>query len=577
MPGWPDVGRADDRRLFEALRRADGAAPARLFDAYADRLTDYASSRLNDLDAGADAVHNALVAAQGGAGRLEEPGRLRSWLYALTRFQCAARGLPSSGVARWAGPPEDTEDPVLAALVAEALGKIGAAEREALELVVRHGLSPAEATGVLGLTSRQVSARLARAREHVENTAAAVVLARTGRAHCPDLSALVDAGVGASWQDGPLGTVLRKRLSKHIAACKVCSEVRRRTVSAERLLDLIPVAYPPLSLRGRVLKSSLDSDGVAATASWAATAWATAATEDTATRGPAGRGASSRGSSSRGADTGGASSRGGRAGARRSARPRSRRVAPLLLVAACVFGTAGGLALVSGESPAGHLRTVRLPQASPGDGMALGPAEEIQDGDGTKATDGADGTDGTDGTGEAEETDGTDGSPDPAVTTTVRPTVTPPPSTRRRYTAAQPRPRATRSGSAARPPARAPDTPSLSAHCPGDIGSAAGSSITLAARAAPIEWTSATSGGLAVSPARGRLKAGATGRITVAVVDPGTPGSGVVRFASAAGSPSCHISWRGPEETGIADPDPGPSGDPQPSPSADSASASPTS
>ncbi|WP_281196877.1 sigma factor-like helix-turn-helix DNA-binding protein, partial [Microtetraspora niveoalba] len=143
---------------------------------------------------------------------------------------------------------DDPADPRTAALVRAALADLGPGDREILSLSVRHGLTPAEAGSVLGLSSRQAAARLARARDRVENAAAAVVLPEKARAHCPDLSALVESGPA-----GPPGPVLRKRLTRHIAGCEVCAEGRRRHVSAERLLDAIPIAYPPLSLRPAVL------------------------------------------------------------------------------------------------------------------------------------------------------------------------------------------------------------------------------------------------------------------------------------------------------------------------------------
>ncbi|MEN3539130.1 sigma factor-like helix-turn-helix DNA-binding protein [Microbispora sp. ZYX-F-249] len=356
MPVWPGVGRADDHRLLEALRRGGGTgaqAPAALYDAYADRLSDYAYALLGDLDAAARAVHDALVAASCSADRLTEPARLRAWLYALTRFHSATRRGKDG-----AGPVitvEESADPPLAALVGEALGELGDHEREALELALRHGLTTAEIGSVLGLAARQVSARLARARDHLENAAAALVLARTGRAHCPGLSALVDHGVGAAWQDGPLAAPLRKRLSRHIAGCEVCREGRGRHVSAARLLDMIPIAFPPLSLRGRVIESALRTgprDG--ATAVLDRRGFPAAAQPPARAR-------------------------------RGRARSRPLRTAPVMLAAVCVFGTAGGLALVSGQGPAERLEAIRVPPTAapgnptpgdpaPGD-LVLGPEE----------------------------------------------------------------------------------------------------------------------------------------------------------------------------------------------------------
>ncbi|MGI5155239.1 sigma factor-like helix-turn-helix DNA-binding protein [Microbispora sp. CA-102843] len=518
MPEWPGVGRADDHRLLEALRRgADAQAPAALYDAYADRLSDYAYALVRDLDAAARAVHDALVAASCCADRLKEPARMRAWLYALTRFQCATRR-GKDATAPVTGPVlgsviavEESADPPLAALVREALGELGDHEREVLELALRHGLTTAEIGSVLGLASRQVSARLTRARDHLENAAAALVLARVGRAHCPELSALVDHGVGAAWQDGPLGPSVRKRLSRHIAACEICREGRGRHVSAERLLDMIPVAFPPLSLRRRVIESALHADrrdGAAANATAELDRRGFPATTGRRT----GRGRQGRG----------------------RARSRPLRAAPVMLAAVCVFGAAGGLALVSGQAPAERLEAIRVPPTvAPGDPAAEDPVLGPEESDLPTATPAASG----------DETPTPDGSPQSAATA--------PPHTTAPSGRSRPSPTRT---------ARAPKA-ALTALCPGDLGRAAGASITLAARNAVIEWTAVTSGGIAVSPRHGRLRAGASGRVTLAVVDPGVPGKGVVTFESSAGRPSCRMAWDGQEGNGDADPVPDPTPD----------------
>ncbi|MBB2746349.1 UNVERIFIED_ORG: RNA polymerase sigma factor (sigma-70 family) [Microbispora rosea subsp. rosea] len=559
MPEWPGVGRADDHRLLEALRRGGGAdaqATAALYDAYADRLSDYAYALVRDLDAAERAVHDALVAASCCADRLKEPARLRAWLYALTRFHSATRKGAARGGKEVTGPViavEESADPPLAALVREALGELGDHEREALELAVRHGLTTAEIGSVLGLASRQVSARLTRARDHLENAAAALVLARVGRAHCPELSALVDHGVGAAWQDGPLAPPLRKRLSKHIAACEICREGRGRHVSAERLLDMIPVAFPPLSLRRRVIESALHADRRdAATATTAATAATTAEFDRRGFPATTGRQAGH-----------------GRTGhgptGRRRVRSRPLRTAPVMLAAVCVFGAAGGLALVSGQAPAERLEAIRVPPtAAPGGPASGDPAVgEPAPGDSTPGPEESDLPTATPAA-SGDETPPPDGSPQSAATA--------PPHTTAPSGRSRPSPTRTR------PVPR----PALTALCPGDLGGAAGASITLAARNAAIEWTAVTSGGIAVSPRHGRLRAGASGRVTLAVVDPGVAGRGVVTFESSAGRPSCRMTWDGQEGNGDAGPLPDPTSDtttdpttrPTAGPSSDSAGES---
>jgi len=516
LPEWPGVGRADDHRLLEALRRgagADAQATAALYDAYADRLSDYAYVLVRDLDAAERAVHDALVAASCCADRLKEPARLRAWLYALTRFHSATR--LRKGAAQVAGPViEMTEsaDPPLAALVREALGEIADHEREVLELAVRHGLTAAEVGSVLGLASRQVSARLTRARDHLENAAAALVLARVGRAHCPELSALVDHGVGAAWQDGPLPAPLRKRLSKHIAACEICREGRGRHVSAERLLDMIPIAFPPLSLRRRVIESARRTDrrDDAATAEFDQRGFPATAGRRAEHRREHGRAEPGRNERGR-------------------VRSRPLRTAPVMLAAVCVFGAAGGLALVSGQAPAERLEAIRVsPTAAPEEPAAEDPEEPVL---------------------------GPEESGPPAATPTTPGDETPPPDDSPQSAATAP-PHTAPSGRSrpSSPSTRRAPKPALTALCPGDLGTATGASITLAARNAVIEWTAVTSGGIAVSPRRGRLRAGASGRVTLSVVDPGVAGKGVVTFASSAGRPSCRMTWDGREGNGDADP-----------------------
>ncbi|MCT9930889.1 sigma-70 family RNA polymerase sigma factor [Planotetraspora sp. A-T 1434] len=549
MPGWPDVGRADDHQLLEALRRADTHAPASLYDAYADRLSDYAHSLLHDQELAAEAVHDALVTAHGSAHRLKEPVRLRAWLYALTRFQCAARSggrTPTGGT----GPTavlEDSADPELSALVSEALSELSRHEREALELSARHELSPAEVGTVLGLTSRQASARLARARDQLENSAAAIILARTGRAHCPDLSALVDIGVGASWQDGPLSPMLRKRLSRHISGCKVCTEGRHRHVSAGRLLDMIPIAFPPLSLRRRVIDTCVNPERDTTR---------TAITEQGSHLDRQGFPVVTEGRSRR--DRG--RTRGRRGSRDRRGERRTRRATPILLAAACVFGTAGALALVSGQAPASHLEAMDPAPAPPGTLMP-GPSED----DTTDPAEAAGPSESADPADPADPGEQATPSPSPKAGPATGPATGPTATTR-------PVRRPLRT-----PHARPGGVAALSASCPGSLGQAAGGVITLSARNADVEWTATTSEGVIVAPSRGRLRAGANGRIMLAVEDPGSPGRGLITFRSAAGNPSCRVSWDGRDQGDGGDGGTDTPSDPPTSPPVDDPSASPSS
>ncbi|MFD1935752.1 MULTISPECIES: RNA polymerase sigma factor [Nonomuraea] len=493
MPGWPTVDRADDHELVEALRRADPDAPAHLYDAYAERLHDYACSLTGDRDAAADAVHDALVTAQGRTDQLKESGRLRAWLYALARFQSVAKTPKTTGTP----PPvlDDPEDPELAELVHEALGELSRGEREVLELSLRHGLTPSEVGAVLGLTSRQAATRLGRARDHLENAAAAVVLARTGRAHCPDLSAMVD-----SWE-GPLTPILRRRLSGHIGGCEVCTEGRHRHVSAGRLLDMVPVAFPPISLRRRVIDTCTSP-----------------ARDQTRTL------ITERGDSF--------DRTGFPVTVERRSRRRPRRLAPVFTVGACVLAATGAMVVMNGQAEPAALRVV--PSASPSvSGVAPGVADPSADPSGELALEPEPQDEGEE-TAEPTPTAGRTDGQVPQSRPAARPAPTPasPPSTRR------PRPTATRT----KPPAPAAR---LSVTCPGAVEGAG--TVRLAARNMTVTWSAGASDGLDVFPAGGSIKAGQAASVWVTVNDPGAAGTGTVTIRSNGGGGSCAVSWSGQE------------------------------
>lgn len=544
MPGWPTVDRADDHQLVDALRRADTDAPAHLYDAYAERLHDYACSLTGERDSAADAVHDALVTAQGCVGQLKETSRLRAWLYALTRFQAMARA--AKGNAQEGTPPpvlDDPEDPELAELVHEALGELSRNEREVLELSIRHGLTPAEVGSVLGLTSRQATTRLGRARDHLENAAAAVVLARTGRAHCPDLSAMVD-----SWE-GPLTPMLRRRLSGHISGCEVCTEGRHRQVSAARLLDMVPVAFPPISLRRRVVETCVNPE-----LDQTRTMIADLGDNFDKTGFPVSakgrksrRGESSRRNSETSRQTGESSPQTAefsrRTAEHKGTRRRPRKLLPVVLLAVCGMAATGAMAMMSSEDKPLALH-VAPPATTGGDPLptTTEPEPELQ----------------------TDETE--DPTPDPTPTVTrTQPTQTFP--TRRAAPTTQPtRPASNPTTTRAQQPSAR-----LAVGCPGTIDGAG--KVTLSARNATITWSATSSSGMDVFPASGSIKSGTSIAIWVTVNDPAEPGTGTVAVSSNGGAGSCSVSWRGQLPQSSEPPTDPPTSTPDPSATATSSTA----
>ncbi|NUW36497.1 hypothetical protein HTZ77_34585 [Nonomuraea sp. SMC257] len=476
--------------MADALRRGDHGAPADLYDAYGVRLHDYACSLTGDGHSAAGAVHDALVTAYGRADRLRDETRLRAWLYALTRVQVMARlahrsGVPVQGVA--APSVDEPDDPELAALVHDALSEMGRLDREALELSLRHGLTAHEAGSVLGLTSRRAATRLRRSRDHLENAAAAVVLARVGRAHCPDLSAMLD-----SWE-GPLTPLLRRRLSGHIGGCEVCTEGRHRKVAAERLLDKVPVRFPPLSLRRRMIATCLAPE-----------------------RGEARTLILERGDSF---DRDGFPVVPGH-----RPRRRPRRLAPVVIAGACVLVVTGAVIVANAAGDDSAFRAAPSASAVPTPPRQTGeqPEEQAQEPAEDPAEDLA---------------DGPETGPGPTPGRSATPTASARPTPRAVVTAATTRPATSR-----RPMASA----RLSAVCPGALDGSA--KVGLRARNASVAWSASVTSGLDVFPSSGSIRAGGSVAVWVTVSDPDTAGGGTVSFASNGGRASCRLSWEGRAE-----------------------------
>ncbi len=258
MAGWPSLDRVDDYRLAQELRAGDTTALTQIYDVYAPRLFDYCHALLRDQTLAADAVHDSLIAALEHIGKLREPERFRSWLYAIAR-NLSLRILRDPELPEERRPaPEETDDAFVDAeerlrrdetrrLVFSAMAGLAGRHREAVDLSIRHELSAEEIAGVLGVPSQRAVELVTEARDELDNALAASIIARTGRADCPSVAALADR------HEWPLPTDICRKLIRHIDSCPVCRERRKRKVSTNRLMQVMPVAAVPADLRMAVL------------------------------------------------------------------------------------------------------------------------------------------------------------------------------------------------------------------------------------------------------------------------------------------------------------------------------------
>ncbi|GAA4084415.1 sigma-70 family RNA polymerase sigma factor [Actinomadura miaoliensis] len=276
MSPWPSLDRGDDLRLARFLAAADDGAAAgdgprplepidalaQVVDRYAARLYDYAHALLRDQETAAWALHDAFLQAYAHAGVLREPVRFRSWLYALIRNECLRRRAePDFPVERREAP--EVEDVFLDAperaqriesrrLVHGAMASLRGTEREALDLLLRHGLEAAEVGAVLGMDARQAADLTGAARQRLDDALAVALVARDGRAACPQAAELT----GDADPARPPAPALARRLLKHISHCATCTELRYRRVSTVRLLQVLPVALLPSELPSRIMATA---------------------------------------------------------------------------------------------------------------------------------------------------------------------------------------------------------------------------------------------------------------------------------------------------------------------------------
>ena len=243
-----------DREVVAAIVAGDPAGLAEAYDRYATPLYSFCRTMLREPADAADAVQDTFVIAAPRMSGLRDPERLRSWLYAVARNECHRRLRVGSQHASIEEAPDVTDEAAdvaadveredLRALVRDALGGVGPAEREVLELQLRQGLSGGEVASVLGISRNHAHALLSRARDQLQTSLGALVVARTGRQDCPELDAMLQ-----DW-DGVLTVLVRKRVNRHMERCRVCSGRRRREVSPATLLGIAPIAALPLMAGG---------------------------------------------------------------------------------------------------------------------------------------------------------------------------------------------------------------------------------------------------------------------------------------------------------------------------------------
>ncbi|WP_447038155.1 BACON domain-containing protein [Streptomyces sp. DSM 118878] len=241
-----------DARKRVAPRQVPRTTPPGRYDPCLDGLFTYCLSVLCDHDAATAAVGDVLhIAERRGSRGPDSGGELKAWLYALARWVCLRRlaeakrsrhaahatgektgrtpkdpprdAGPAPGAARPSGESEEVQRErrsELARLAWPEAAGTTPEQREALELAVRHQLTPAEVAAVLGMDPTKARELLASAACEVERTRAALAVVETGS--CPIVARLTGDNQLL------LGTALRRELVRHVDDCPRCRRTAER-------------------------------------------------------------------------------------------------------------------------------------------------------------------------------------------------------------------------------------------------------------------------------------------------------------------------------------------------------------
>ncbi len=262
----------DDAQLVAGALAGDRNAYAAIYDRYADRIHDFCSSILRSRADAAAALQETFLVAFEVLDQLAEPARLRPWLFALAHRtvleEAADHGdslagdaadllwgstgpTGSLGAGAGAGSTGSPEGRLSRAEMAEfvwqASAGLSARDRVLLDLHLRQGLDGRDLASAAGVPAPQLDNRRERLETQIERSLGALVVARTGRRSCPNLSALL-----GQW-DGRMTPEFRDQVRAHVDDCEICNSRRRIAPSPLALLGAAPLVPAPAYLRSVVL------------------------------------------------------------------------------------------------------------------------------------------------------------------------------------------------------------------------------------------------------------------------------------------------------------------------------------
>ncbi|MEP7192324.1 MAG: RNA polymerase sigma factor SigM [Actinomycetota bacterium] len=172
MSRLEDVRELPDRDLLTAHCAGDPDAFGELFRRHRDQMWALALRTTRDPEVAADAVQEAFLSAFRGAESFRGEAAVTTWLHRIVVNSCLDRlrrikpvvHLPDAGLSMLADAHDRHHSVEVRLDIQAALDQLPEGQRMALILVDMHGLSVAEAAGILNVAEGTIKSRCARGR-----------------------------------------------------------------------------------------------------------------------------------------------------------------------------------------------------------------------------------------------------------------------------------------------------------------------------------------------------------------------------------------------------------------------------
>ncbi len=272
--------RQSDGDLVLAHLAGDPNAYSVLYERHFPGVHDFLARLLRDRNEGADLTQDTFLKAIEQLPTLEDPGKFKSWLYAiahrtaLNRIRQSKRARLDPGsvddderATMAIADPDPTIDPEQMAAAQEAADIVweaaaGLDERTytVMDLHVRHGLESAEIAEVLGVSTGNAYTMVSRMKQRFSDALGTYLLIRIGRRGCPVLAGIVGEDVDEVTPE------IRRIADRHIASCDVCAANRIAYLDPVKIFAGLLAVPIPLALKPAIWGTVIVGAGGAAAA-----------------------------------------------------------------------------------------------------------------------------------------------------------------------------------------------------------------------------------------------------------------------------------------------------------------------